>query len=593
MAKKIKKVSKIGGQAVLEGVMMRGEHSMATAVRDEFGEIVIESERIILPKEKNKILGIPVIRGVVAFFDSLIKGTKILLKSAEVFGGDMGAPSKFEKWLAEKTKIKVMDIAIFLGLIFGLSLSIGLFFILPTLITDGIVKLFSLDIGNLTKNIIYGALKISIFVGYILLVSLLKDIRRTFMYHGAEHKVINCYEQELELSVENCQKMTTINDRCGTTFIFIVMVVSIIVFSFTGWAPNALLRILTRLLMLPAIAGVSYEILKLFAKSNNFFIRILKSPGLLLQKITTKEPSDEMVEVALAAFNTVQAMDSDKDYPEEHFNIRKSYKSVRDELNDILKDIIKEEAEIDWILAKVTGETRSGLKLLKFIDKDKYDKAVLYAKERAKGIPLQHVLGSADFYGLDILVDENVLIPRPETEILAENAISLSDGKKVLDICTGSGAIALAIKANSSATVTASDISDKAIIKAKENAERNGLEVEFIISDLFEAFKGRKFDVITANPPYIKSSDIPSLQAEVRDYEPMLALDGGSEGMDIIGRIIDQAGNYLSDDGVLLMEVGIGQSERSVELLQEKGYRTEIIKDLEGVDRIVKAVRNV
>lgn len=592
MKNSCKKVSKIGGQAVLEGVMMRGEHSMATAVRDEFNDIVVDSERITLAREKNKLLGLPIIRGIVAFIDSLTKGTKILLRSAEVYGGDMGEPGKLEKWLAEKTKIKVLDIAIFLGLVFGLGLSIGLFFILPNIITTGLLRLVTIN-NPIIKNIIEGVVRIMIFVGYILLVSGLNDIKRTFMYHGAEHKVINCYENDLPMTVENAQTMTTVNDRCGTTFLFLVMMVSIIVFSFFKWSPNIAIRILTRLALLPFVAGISYELLKILARRDNFITKIFKFPGLLLQKLTTKEPTNDMVEVALVAFNTVQLMEADRNYEVQKFNLKRDYKTVRTEIKNIVNAVTAEEADTDWILCKVTGKKRSELPLLRYILTDQYDKAIAYARERATGRPLQYVLGSADFYGLDILVDESVLIPRPETEILVEKALPYCNDKSVLDICTGSGAIALAIKANSNAEVYASDISEKALSKARENASHNNLEVEFSLGDLFDAYPDKKFDIITANPPYIATGDISRLQTEVRNYEPMEALDGGEDGMYIINRIINNIKHYLIEGGILFMEVGIGQAEEVGRLLREQGLEVEIIADLEGIDRIIKAVNNV
>ncbi|MGI6701747.1 MAG: peptide chain release factor N(5)-glutamine methyltransferase [Christensenellales bacterium] len=582
-----KKVSKIGGQAVLEGVMMKGEHSMATAVRDEFGDILIESERITPLKEKNKLFGLPIARGVVAFFDSLVKGTKILLKSAEVYGGDAGEPTRFEKWLSDKTKISVLDIAIFLGLVFGIGLSVGLFFVLPQVITEGIVRLFSLEaVKSIYKNLIAGAIKIMIFVGYILLVSLLKDIRRTFMYHGAEHKVINCFESGLDMNVANAQKMTTVNDRCGTTFIFIVMIVSIISFSFLGWG-NLPLRIVLRLALLPLVAGVSYELLKLLSKSDNFIVKIFKAPGLLLQKITTKEPDDDMVEVALEAFNTVQRMESDKDYPVESFKIKRAYVIVRALIDEIIKDVKKEEAETDWILSTATGVNRSGLKLLKYVDKSAEEEAVRLAKERATGKPLQYAIGTVEFYRLTLKVDERALIPRPETEILVEKALEYAKGK-ALDIATGSGNIALAIKAHSGAEVTASDISPDAIELAKENAASNSLDVKFVVSDLFEAFSGEKFDLITVNPPYIETEHLNTLQDEVK-CEPRIALDGGKDGLKLIKRIIDGVKEHLNKPGTVFMEVGFNQADIVVKLFEEKGFIAEKIKDLEGKDRIVKA----
>lgn len=591
MANKRKKVCSIGGQAVLEGVMMRGPHSVATAVRDEYGEIVVESERITLPKEKNKIWGFPIIRGVVAFFDSMVRGTKTLLRSAEVYGGDSGEPSGFEKWLSEKTKINVMDIAIFLGLILGLALSLGLFLVLPQVITDGIIKLFKLTISDIVKNLIAGGVKIIIFISYILLVTAMKDIKRTFMYHGAEHKVINCYEQDMELTVENVQKMTTRNDRCGTSFILIVMIIAIIVYSFLGWGNNVFVRVLSRLAMLPVVAGVSYELLKLLARSDNILFKILKAPGLLMQRLTTKQPTDEMVEVALMAFQTVQKMESDREYPVSKFVLKKELRVVKNEIKEILAPVTVEEAETDWILTEVTGKKRSELKLLPYITSEQYEKAKEIASKRAEGRPLQYVLGYHEFYNVKLKVDESVLIPRPETEILAEEAIKLAGEGDVLDICTGSGAIALAIAKNTRAKIEGADISADAIELAKENAESNGLKVKFVESDLFTAYKGREFNLITANPPYIKSGDIAELQKEVRDYEPKLALDGGESGIDVIVRIAKEADKYLKENGTILIEIGIGQAKEVKEIFISEGYTVEVLKDLEGVDRIIKAIK--
>lgn len=592
MAKNSKKVSSIGGQAVIEGVMMRGKRAMATAVRDEYGEIVVESERFKISSSRRKLSKVPIVRGVIAFFDSMVNGVKILLKSAEVYGGDMGEPTKFEKWLAEKTKINVMDIAIFIGLVLGLALSIGLFFILPQLITTGIVKIFGIDdIHNILLNLIEGVIRLSIFIAYILLVSLLKDIKRTFMYHGAEHKVINCYEQDKDLNIKNVQEMSTINDRCGTTFLFFVMIVAILIFSLVPRQDQLWMRILIRLALLPAVAGISYELLKLFAKSDNVFVKIFKAPGKLLQKITTKEPTDDMVEVSLKAFNTVNELETNENVKEQKFILKKSYKNTRAEVKSILKDVTLEEAEIDWIICEVTKLKRSELNLTKYILIEQYEEIIKIAKERATGRPLQYVLGEAEFYGIKLKVDERALIPRPETEILIESALdSIKDDSRVLDLCTGSGAIAIAISKNTNAKVIASDISKDALFLAKENAETNNCKIDFFESDLFDNLEGQ-FDIILCNPPYIKSDIIDTLDKGVKNYEPIEALDGGDDGLVVIKKIISQLPKYLK--GSIFMEIGYDQSESVIDLFQSNGYKADIIKDLEGKDRIIKAVANV
>ncbi len=303
--KKVKKTS-IGGQAVLEGVMMRGRCGVATAVRDSDGIIRIEAERITPPEKKSVFVRLPIIRGIVNFFSSLVTGTKILMRSAEVYGGDDDEPSKFEKWLAKTFKIDVMDVVLFFGVALGLVFSIALFFILPTFL-GGLIGKAAPNMPPIVKNLIEGGIRILIFVGYILFTSLLKDIKRTYMYHGAEHKTITCYEKGLDLTVENVKKCRRVHDRCGTTFMFFVMFVSILVYSVFGAIfpvlnENVGLKMLSRIVLLPLIAGLSYELLKLLAKTDSPLVLPLKAPGLLLQMLTTKEPDDQMMEVAIAAF---------------------------------------------------------------------------------------------------------------------------------------------------------------------------------------------------------------------------------------------------------------------------------------------------
>ncbi|MBP5373066.1 MAG: DUF1385 domain-containing protein, partial [Clostridia bacterium] len=231
MKKKLKKPNKtnIGGQAVLEGVMMRGNSSMAVSVRDEDGIIRLETERLTPIKERSFIFRTPFIRGVISFFSSLLSGTRILMRSAEVYGE--GEPSKFEKFLSEKLKIDVIQIVMIIGVILGLGLAIALFMFLPNFLTELIAAPLDLDKTSIWFNLIEGGFKLFIFVAYILLTSLMRDIKRTYMYHGAEHKTISCFEKGLPLTVENVKGCTRVHDRCGTTFTFLVLFISILVFS--------------------------------------------------------------------------------------------------------------------------------------------------------------------------------------------------------------------------------------------------------------------------------------------------------------------------------------------------------------------------
>lgn len=589
--KKVKKTS-IGGQAVLEGVMMRGRCGVATAVRDSDGIIRIEAERITPPEKKSVFVRLPIIRGIVNFFSSLVTGTKILMRSAEVYGGDDDEPSKFEKWLAKTFKIDVMDVVLFFGVALGLVFSIALFFILPTFL-GGLIGKTAPNMPPIVKNLIEGGIRILIFVGYILFTSLLKDIKRTYMYHGAEHKTITCYEKGLDLTVENVKKCRRVHDRCGTTFMFFVMFVSILVYSVFGAIfpvlnENVGLKILSRIVLLPLIAGISYELLKLLAKTDSPLVLPLKAPGLLLQRLTTKEPDEQMMEVAIAAFEKVLKMDEDPNEPVCKFVCPEKVSVVTENLKKKFRSSSVDETDAEWIVSIVTGIKRSELGGDLRVKSSHIDKIDELAAERIKGKPLSYVLGNADFYGYEIKVDERVLIPRPETEELVSEVLKVvKNTDKVLDLCTGSGAIALVINKKSGASVTATDISEAALEVAKENFKQFDAAVETRLIDLYGDLS-EKFDIIVSNPPYIKTEEIDTLDKEVKDYEPRIALDGGEDGLDFYRRICEGAKQRLNEHGKLFLEAGYGEAEEIKKML-ENDFNVEIIKDISGIDRIIKA----
>ncbi len=590
--KKVKKTS-IGGQAVIEGVMMRGRQSMATAVRDGEGNIQIESKRLTPPDKKPLIMRLPIIRGIISFFDSLVGGTKTLMRSASVFG-DEGEPSKFEKWLAEKLHVDLMGVVCTVGIVLGLALSVLLFVMLPQWATNGLNALFNFGKTSFLYNLIEGLIRIAIFVCYILLTSLMPDIKRTYMYHGAEHKTITCYEKGLELTPENAKKCRRVHDRCGTTFLFFVMLVSILVFSIANsfLKVDGALRILLKIALLPVVAGLSYELLRGLAKTNCFIFFPLKAPGLLLQHITTREPDEQMLEVAIAAFKTVLEMDGDETIPTSTFITAMPVEKLVAEVENVLKNGgVDEKSDAEWIVCNATGLKRSELEKNKTIVQPTHvKKAMETAKERASGRPLWYIIGDTDFYGYTIKVDERVLIPRPETEeLVAFAAENIKSDDKVLDLCTGSGAIAIALKLKTGATVIASDVSDGALELAAENAAQNNADVTFVKSNMFGNVT-ENYDVIVSNPPYIPTQDINGLEKSVKDYEPKLALDGGADGLDYYKIIAVDGINRLNAGGKLFLEVGIGQANAVKELLEQAGFiNVEIRKDISGVERMIKA----
>ncbi|MFL0267183.1 DUF1385 domain-containing protein [Candidatus Clostridium radicumherbarum] len=299
-----KKVS-VGGQAVIEGVMMRGSKGVSTAVRTPEGEIVIERLDIVPYSKKYKLLGLPVIRGFVSLIESLVIGIKTLNYSAKFFEEEEEL-SKFDKWFKNKFKDKSDNIIAGVSLIFSLVVAVLLFFLLPTYAANFFKKVA--NINTVWLNVIEGIIRVMLFLLYIYFIGKLEDIKRVFEYHGAEHKTIFCYENGMELTPENAKKFRRLHPRCGTNFLFLVMIVSIIIFSLTGW--NSLLqRLLYRIILLPVISGITYELIRWMGKSNSKAANILAFPGLMLQKLTTREPDLSEIEVAIAALKSAEGLE--------------------------------------------------------------------------------------------------------------------------------------------------------------------------------------------------------------------------------------------------------------------------------------------
>lgn len=310
--KKVHKTS-VGGQALIEGIMMQGPRGVATAVRKDDGDIIVEHHEVKHLRDKSKLFALPIIRGVVAFIESMVLGYKMLMYSAEASGMEDiedAEMSKLEKWLTDKLGDKLMDIIMGIGSVLGVALAILLFFVLPVFVFN---RLNALSHEALTpwQGTIEGVLKIVIFVSYMALVSQMKDIKRTFMYHGAEHKSIACYEAGLELNVENVKKCTRFHPRCGTSFMFVMLILSIFVITLLslfvdeGLKRNVLLWLLIKLPMVPVIMGIGYEFIRYAGKHDNILVKILSAPGLWMQRITTKEPDDEIIEVGIEAIKAV------------------------------------------------------------------------------------------------------------------------------------------------------------------------------------------------------------------------------------------------------------------------------------------------
>ena len=344
------RLGKVGGQAVLEGVMMKAGERTVTTCRKEDGTIVVNDGRFVSVRKKHKILNLPILRGVINFVEMMILSFKTLSISAEALDLDT-EKDKAKKAAGKKT---TTDIVMIIGMILGVALALVLFMYLPGLISDLIEKLFNkawdYDINETAKAVIEGVSKIVIFITYLLLVSLMSDIKRTFMYHGAEHKSIACFEAGEELTPENAMKHKRFHPRCGTSFMFVMILIGVAVgILLNNLFPDAPRILITaiRLLILPFVVGIGYEFIMFAGKHDNFITRALSAPGLWMQKITTKEPTEDMLEIAIISIKCALR----DDFPEFNaFYELKSWEKKEEteaESDEVSEDVASEEETPD------------------------------------------------------------------------------------------------------------------------------------------------------------------------------------------------------------------------------------------------------
>lgn len=303
--------SGVGGQAVLEGVMMKNNEKYAVAVRKPDGEIDVKIDTFQGIVKENRIKKLPFIRGVFNFIESLMLGMKSLNHSAG-FYEEEEEETKLDKALDKMTKGKSEEFVTAFVTILSVTLAIGIFIVLPYVLTSFLEKYIE---SAALMSVIEGVVRIAIFILYVWGISFMEDIKRLYMYHGAEHKCINCIEHGLELNVENAMNSSRLHKRCGTSFMFFVLFISIILFFFIR-VDNRILKILLRIALMPVVAGISYEVIRLGGRSNHIIVRILSAPGMMIQRMTTKEPEEDMIKVAIAS---VEAVFDWKKYQEENF----------------------------------------------------------------------------------------------------------------------------------------------------------------------------------------------------------------------------------------------------------------------------------
>ena len=575
----------VGGQAIIEGVMMRGSKGLATAIRTPSGKIEVNVKKTKPITKKYKFLNIPIIRGAVVLIDSLIVGIKTLNYSASFFEEDE-EESKFDIWLKEKLGDKgANDLLVTFTMMISLLVAAGLFLGIPT----AIASLFkNTGISSVALNLIEAIIRIAILITYMFLISKLDDIYRVFQYHGAEHKTIFCYEADEKLTVENVRKFGRLHPRCGTNFLFLTMLVSVTLFSLTGWG-GFWQRLILRIVLMPIVAGITYEIIKWLGRTESKLGKIIAYPGLKLQELTTKEPDDAQLEVAIESLKAAEGIE---------------YKKKIGELlidgNKILKEANIDTYILDTqlLLGKVLGKDKLHLITNKEEEVSKFKEREFYSliEKRKNKMPISYILKTTEFMGLDLHVEEGVLIPRGDTEILVEETLKFMDEDKeyeVCDLCCGSGAIGISIAHfRENTKVDLIDYYDVPEKVTKRNIVKQKLSnrAKFIKSDLLNEVinQQKKYDILVSNPPYIKEEVIDTLMEDVKDYEPHTALSGGNDGLDFYRRIVDDSDKILKENGILAFEIGHDQGEEVSNLMIEKGYKNvRVVKDLAGLDRVV------
>lgn len=569
----------IGGQAVLDGVMMHGKKGKATAIRNDNDNIEIDIERYTI-EVKRPIDKIPILRGLFSLGNSLENGLESFNYSIGNYNDD---GNDLEKWLNEKLGDKVNLIPKNFMLYISIFLSIIIFMIIPTILTMGFRLI---PLVNVELTVIEGIFTLLILAIYLMVIKRSDMVKNLFRYHGAEHKTINCYESNIELTVENVKIFSRLHKRCGTNFLFNMILINTILSFFIGWKYIAL-RIGLRFLILPIAIGITYEIIKWLGSSKGIISSIVAYPGMRLQFLTTTEPTKREIEVAIMALKASEGME-----------IEKRIDELLNEGSDILRKngIDTNRLDAQLLLGKVLNKEKIWLITNNDsrISVEKEKEFFELINQRKNKMPVKYILGVAEFMGLDFDIKEGVLIPRPDTEILVEEVLKYikdEEPLEICDLCCGSGAIGLSLATfRKNIKVDLVDIDDIPKEVTLKNIKKFNLSdrTNFIQSDLFSSLKGKSYDVIVSNPPYIKEEVVETLMEDVKNYEPHLALAGGQDGLVFYRKIINESKEYLKENSLLAFEIGHDQGEEVKNLMENNDFTSlEIIKDLAGHDRVV------
>lgn len=557
---------------VVNGSAVLGGKNLAFSYINDKGEINVFSSR-----RKNNFWGInvPFIRA----FSTLIFGIYVFLISLKTNNVFEEKEEKNLKYL-NKNKKTVFLLTIF-GLFFAFSFFVGLF-IVPY------VVYFSLEKSGTNRFLIafiLGLVRVGFFILSLLCLKVVPSVRQFYRENGANNLAIaNSNNKKLD----SYHLSTNFLNYIVTSFLISVFVLSFVVVNLAF-----IYKFLLNLLLILIVFSLTYEFLKLLEFKNNLFSKLIVFP---ISFLVTEKPTQTEKEIAFSAVSEVSLMkENNERIIEEVKGSSIPFSVVYSEVKQQLSSVgISDQSEVDWLIAMALKKNRSEIKLLSHVSKEEYKKIKSALLKREKRMPISKIFNVANFYGRDFYVDKNVLSPRQETELVVEEAIKeikKFEKAKVLDLMTGSGAIATTLALETEASVFASDVSKTALEIAKRNAKDLGAKIKFFESDIFKGLKKEKFDVIVSNPPYIPTKEILTLDDEVKKFDPMLALDGGEDGLFFYRQIAEQSPEFLKANGVLVLEIGFDQGESVKKLLQKTFKNIRIKKDYSGNDRIVVATK--
>ena len=556
------------------GVRCQTSKRFALAVIDERG-----AKRLRSGRTKNKIIlwNFPIFRGISYFFASIIALLCAFWDSTKLSSQPLPSGGVSEK-IAGKLNVKRESVIISILLLISLVVALVLFGYVPTKLSFVFI---GMSMNFALRNFLIALVKVFLFYLILLILRFIPAMQDLYKFNGACNQVR--LRQGSTLKSGKAEYHTSFNVLNIIVFTFLL---SMFVITCVGISIAAHWNFLINLAIFLFCAGVAFEICLLFDK-----LPSLRMIALITDFFVSAKPSTTHDEIARVALNEAKLFTGEKQLNDDKIALSSLLAEMQTELEKAGK---YEKSDVEWIIATVLGVSRAEAKLTKFFTPKQAQEILKATSMRASGKPLSAIFGFVEFYGLKFDVNKKVLAPRMETEILVEEVLKyLKEHKnaEVLDLGTGSGAIAVTIAKFSNAKVSAIDVSKQALQTAKTNAEKNGVKVEFIESDMFSKLKNRKkFDVIVSNPPYIRTLDIVGLDEEVKNYDPSLALDGGEDGLKFYRIIAQQAPQHLTKGGMLFLEIGQGQFKDVEKLLSEAGFvDISSKKDYAKIVRVVKA----